>query len=147
MLPVQELATNLNLSKRELVIPLDSHKFFYVDPENTKVFLDQVLELEETDMKFFNLKQSQPYSNSLDKATIVNNSNATVMQQETFSKTTTGITFTHHHLLLDFMLLFYHIPFIKPPLFRQLHFHKYKRIFKRSISECNYRNTVCWRSW
>lgn len=98
-MPVQELSTNLNLSKRELVIPLDSQKFFYVDPEYTKIFIDQVLELEETDMKFFNVKQSQPYSNSLDKATIVNNSNATVMQQETFTKTTTG---RHHFIIFIF---------------------------------------------
>jgi hypothetical protein len=95
MLPVQELTTNLNLTKRELWIPLDAQKYFYVDAENTKVFIDQVLELEESEMKFFSVKQSQPYSNSLDKATIVNNSNATVTQQETFTKTTTGTQFNN----------------------------------------------------
>lgn len=95
MLPVQELLASLNLVKRDLVIPLDTQRFFYVDPENTKNFLEQVLELDETDMKFFNVKQSKPYSNSLDKATIVNNSNATVMQQETFTKTTTGMIFIY----------------------------------------------------
>lgn len=105
MLPLQELLANLSLVKRDLVVPLDTQRFFYVDPESTKNFLDQVLDIEETDMKFFNVKQSKPYSNSLDKATIVNNSNATVMQQETFTKTTTGI-FRLFFIFFIFIFLF-----------------------------------------
>lgn len=89
---LQELSSALNVHKKEMIVPMVDSQFFYVEAEQTKGFLDQTMEMQEADMKFFNVKQSQPYSNSLDKATIVNNSNATITQQETFTKTTTGMS-------------------------------------------------------
>lgn len=130
MLPLQELMLNLSLIKKELVIPMqEGNKFFVVPEASVKNFLDQVLELSDVDMKFQNVKQSQPYSHSLDKATIVNYSNATVTQQETFTKTTTGIyiiTFILFKLLLFVLYIFFFSPpsiFTTVISFRSLAYH------------------------
>jgi len=92
-----QLAINLDINNKDLVIPLpEENKFFVVEDGESRKFLEMVLELKEKEMTFTNVVSSQPYSHSLDKATIVNSSNGTVMQQETFSKSTTdSFTFTN----------------------------------------------------